>query len=108
VKKNPRPSASRGFLSKLDLASTSANGGVANDDNQQDYLSNTHYHGVKSNGTPAAGQVPNLSFIGLKFPFHSRCNFSRLSNRRFFCKFCGCEIIAAWVSSYIVPVRFPF
>jgi hypothetical protein len=41
-KKNPRPFASRGFLSKLNLRSTSANGGVANDDDQQSYLSNDY------------------------------------------------------------------
>jgi hypothetical protein len=39
-KKNPRPFASRGFLSKTDLISTSANGGVAYDDNQQSSLPN--------------------------------------------------------------------
>jgi hypothetical protein len=40
AQKNPRPFASRGFLSKIDLLSTSANGGVAYDDNQQCNMSN--------------------------------------------------------------------
>jgi hypothetical protein len=39
AQKNPRPFASRGFLSKLDLLSTSPNG-AAYDDDQQIDLSN--------------------------------------------------------------------
>jgi hypothetical protein len=40
VNKKPTTVASRGFLSKLVSASTSANGGVAYDDDQQSNLSN--------------------------------------------------------------------
>jgi hypothetical protein len=40
AQKNPRPFASRGFLSKLNLLSTSADGVADYDDNQQIHLSN--------------------------------------------------------------------
>jgi len=39
-KKKPTTVASRGFLSKLNSRSTSANGGVSYDDDQQSHLSN--------------------------------------------------------------------
>jgi hypothetical protein len=40
MQKNPRPFASRGFLSKLNLPSTSANGVADYDDDQQHDLPN--------------------------------------------------------------------
>jgi hypothetical protein len=42
AQKNPRPLASRGFLSKLNLPSTSANGVADYDDDRQNDLSNIH------------------------------------------------------------------
>src|ERR1017187_5865050 len=45
AQKSPRPFASRGLLSKLSLSSTSAYGVANDDDGQQSYLSNVHYHG---------------------------------------------------------------
>jgi hypothetical protein len=58
AQKNPRPSASRGFLSKLSLPSTSASGGVAYDDDQQRYLPNNHYHGAEYSKTAETRQAP--------------------------------------------------
>jgi hypothetical protein len=44
VNKKPTTVASRGFLSKLRLLSTSADGGVAYNDYQRNNLSNIHSH----------------------------------------------------------------
>jgi hypothetical protein len=58
AQKTPRPFASRGFLSKLNLPSTSANGVANYDDDQQSDLSNIHYHCAECSESAPARQAP--------------------------------------------------
>src|ERR1035441_2732901 len=58
AQKSPRPSASRGLLSKLSLPSTSAYGVANYDDGQQSYLSNVHYHGREYSKIAQGSQAP--------------------------------------------------